>query len=80
MAFCALHVEEGALPLLHRVQTLYPGKDQMRYGVDADRAAGHHHLGIASRDGLLAEVEELGPSFNGGPEAEVTFHEGGEGG
>ena len=80
MAFYALRVEEGALPFLNGVQALDSREDRMRPGGDVVRAAGHHHLGVATRDSLLVEVEDLCPGLNGEPEAEVAFHEGGVGG
>ena len=42
MALCALHIEERALPLLHRLQTLDPGKHRVCSGRDTHGSAGYH--------------------------------------
>ena len=71
---------EGPLPLLNRVQALDPGEDRAYPWCDAYRAAGGHHLGVTTRDGLLTEMEVLGPGLNSRPETEIPLGEGREGG
>ena len=79
MTLCALHVEERALTLLHRLQALDPGKNGACPRRDAHGAARYHCFRASARDGLFSEVDELGPRLDGGPEAKVSLHEGGVG-
>ena len=79
-ALRALHIKEGPLPLLHRVQPLDLGKGRVASRRDANRAAGHQRFGGWTRNGVFAKTKEFGPQFNCGPQTEVAFAEGREGG